>query len=539
MTTRRDVAGLLEVPYPVFVYILYEKKNTYYKEFTLKKKTGGTRVIQAPLSGLKILQQKLSYILYLIHHQRAASHGFNKGKSIKTNAIPHVGCREVFNIDLEDFFPSINFGRVRGLFLSKPFSFNKEVATTLAQICCFGNSIPQGAPTSPVISNMICTKLDHDLHSIAQKNHCTYTRYADDITFSANIKLSKDIVKVYPLDGKHEVVPGDVLKDVVQLNGFKINDKKNRLQAYFNRQIVAGVVVNEKLNVKRTLVRQVRAMLHAWDKYQLPAAESEYFAKYFHQKQRGYKRKTKFVDVVRGKINFIKQIKGEDDIVWRRLQNKLLRLAKGYTYDKYPVTNFEQVQDYLWVVQCENSKGTGFVLKDLGLVTCYHVIEQFFDNRKPIKIYRSEDFASPFYGSVIMADKDLDLAVLKIHGIDEVGALLVMANLPHFHSSAINTQLGDKIKACGFPDYRPGKRAFVYNVEVASFETEGGLEHIKVMDLLYGGMSGGPALNEKNEVVGILAKGIRMMEQLNQTADFSIIPVGGIEALKSKNLQKI
>ncbi|NJN91776.1 MAG: RNA-directed DNA polymerase [Leptolyngbyaceae cyanobacterium SL_5_14] len=115
------------------------------------------------------------------------SHGFKRKLSIRTNARKHRNRRYVFNIDLTDFFGSINFGRVRGFFIKdKRFRLNSKVATIFAQIACFKKSLPQGSPCSPVISNLIGNILDTHLVRLAARTGCTYTRYADDLTFSTN-----------------------------------------------------------------------------------------------------------------------------------------------------------------------------------------------------------------------------------------------------------------------------------------------------------------------------------------------------------------
>jgi RNA-directed DNA polymerase len=188
LTSKRDVAGLLEVDYPVLAYHLYKSpRDSRYKTFNIPKKSGGLREITAPVTPLKIIQRKLNQVLQAVYRPRYSVHGFTRRKNVRTNAQQHSGQKYVFNIDLSDFFPSINFGRVRGLFMSGPFDHNAEVATILAQICCFDGRLPQGAPTSPVISNMICSKMDGELQQLAKTHRCYFTRYVDDMTFSTSL----------------------------------------------------------------------------------------------------------------------------------------------------------------------------------------------------------------------------------------------------------------------------------------------------------------------------------------------------------------
>jgi RNA-directed DNA polymerase len=160
LQTPEDVAQLLDVSYPLLQYWLFiadpEKK---YVMFTLRKASGGFRTISAPTPYLKIIQQKLNQVLSTVYEVKEPVHGFAAGKSIVTNAHVHAGQSFVFNLDLRDFFPTINFGRVRGMFMSRPYNLPDSVATILAQICCHKNALPQGAPTSPTVSNMICGQL--------------------------------------------------------------------------------------------------------------------------------------------------------------------------------------------------------------------------------------------------------------------------------------------------------------------------------------------------------------------------------------------
>lgn len=184
----QDISGLLEVKIEDINYYLYRPRIERYRQFTVRKRNGGVRTLAEPIIGLKIIQQKLNQVLQVVFKLRSSVHGFVKERSIATNAQIHEGQRIILNIDLEDFFPSINFGRVRGMFMAAPYNLPPEVATVFAQICCFENQLPQGAPTSPIISNMICSRMDSELQRLARRRRCIYSRYADDITFSTSEK---------------------------------------------------------------------------------------------------------------------------------------------------------------------------------------------------------------------------------------------------------------------------------------------------------------------------------------------------------------
>ena len=307
-TTRSDLSRLLEIDERRLLYILYGNPKRYYKQFQIKKKSGGERTITAPLSSLKIIQKRLNYILGLVYSPRLSSHGFvpKAGRSIVSNARAHLRSKIILNVDLENFFPTINFGRVRGVFLAKPFSFNPEVATILAQICCHEGFLPQGAPTSPIISNFICFKMDGQLQKLANSYNSTYTRYADDLTFSLKRgAFAADMFSQTETEGVIFSQAGTKLTEIVSKNDFKINIKKVRVRNRYKRQDVTGVIVNSKPNVSRKFIRQVRAMLHACEKFKVPAAQKEYYEKYC-KKQFGYPRKQNIIQVIEGKINFIR-----------------------------------------------------------------------------------------------------------------------------------------------------------------------------------------------------------------------------------------
>ncbi|MDJ0742704.1 MAG: reverse transcriptase domain-containing protein [Xenococcaceae cyanobacterium MO_167.B27] len=187
LKNRCDIANLLDITdYQLRYHLYIHSLKSAYTEFKIPKKSGGYRHILQPITSLKIIQQKLNQVLKAVYEPKPSTHGFTVGRSIVTNAQAHLRQRYLLNIDLKDFFPSINFGRVRGLFMAKPYNCTEEVATILAQICCYDNQLPQGSPTSPIISNMICSKLDSQLQRLAKKHQCIYTRYADDITFSTS-----------------------------------------------------------------------------------------------------------------------------------------------------------------------------------------------------------------------------------------------------------------------------------------------------------------------------------------------------------------
>ena len=247
-----------------------------YKKFKINKKDGSKREIKSPQASLKHIQKRLSKLLekcyFEIEKNSNSSicffnaHGFLSKKSILTNADKHKNKRYVLNIDLSDFFPSINFGRVYGFFnKNKYFQLENNISSTIAQIACFENELPQGASTSPIISNLITMNLDKSLSVLANRYKLTYTRYADDITFSTNLReFPKDIAY---LDENLNWHLGNTLRTIIEKNYFKINDKKTRMQYKTSRQEVTGIIVNKKLNVDRRYIKNTKSAIYQFLKY--------------------------------------------------------------------------------------------------------------------------------------------------------------------------------------------------------------------------------------------------------------------------------
>jgi retron-type reverse transcriptase len=271
-STLSDVAHLLGFKPKAVAYLIRKMwPQLRYTQFDIPKRSGGKRTISAPNKRLKLLQKRLAKILQQCELEiekargvkRRLAHGFKKNSSILTNADVHRGRRYVLNIDLSDFFGTINFGRVRGYLINnKDFALHPDAATVVAQIACHNNALPQGSPASPVISNLIANILDIRLAKLAKANGCSYTRYADDITFSTSKKdLSVDLIEPTP-GSPHLWRPGSALIKAVQSCGFQINPKKTRLQYCRSRQDVTGLVVNSVLNTPIESRRLLRAMVH-------------------------------------------------------------------------------------------------------------------------------------------------------------------------------------------------------------------------------------------------------------------------------------
>jgi len=258
----------------------------HYHRYGIPKKTGGMRSISAPKPALANAQQwVLAKVLAGLATEPAA-HGFVPGRSIVSNATPHVNKAVVVNLDLKDFFPTLTFARVRGLFES--FGYGSAVATCLALLCTEpprvdleldgralavalgARALPQGACTSPAITNLACRRLDRRLAGLAGKFGFTYTRYADDLTFSRDTG-----------DGVGGLLHH--VRAILADEGFVEHPKKTHVMRRGRRQEVTGVTVNAKTGVSRSEVRELRAILHNAAKHGLASQNREdhpHFAAY-------------------------------------------------------------------------------------------------------------------------------------------------------------------------------------------------------------------------------------------------------------------
>jgi len=317
-----------------FNYFLYVHKEKY-KTFTISKKSGGVREIKAPHRFLKNMQRLLNECLNACFIPMPTATGFIEGRGILDNAKKHVGKKYVYNIDLKDFFPSINFHRVRAA-LEKvpPFKLDGKFATIVANLCCHENSLPQGAPTSPTISNFICKKLDAKLYNLSKDMQFSFSRYADDITISCNKNIFTKEFK-------------SLISKIIEEEGFKLNPKKERLQrnhvetkdGYIRqRQEVTGIIVNEKPNVPRRYLRNLRAMLHNWEKHGYDVASQQ--LEHYYKNEKGFQRYSGHTpaleQVVGGKLEYLGMVRGKEDALYIdfKLRYDSLCMKNEYTHEE-------------------------------------------------------------------------------------------------------------------------------------------------------------------------------------------------------------
>ena len=357
-----------------------------YRQFKIKKKSGGFRQITAPRTrNFMMMLSSVNELFRSMYTPSDYAMGFTDGRSVVSNASIHIGMDYVFNIDLKDFFPSINQARVWKRLQVPPFKFEQPIANILAGLCCMKESredesgskkdvyvLPQGAPTSPIITNMICDRLDYYLSRLAKRFNMNYSRYADDITFSS-------MHYVYGKGGKFMLE----LERIIKEQGFTINESKTRLQRKGSRQEVTGIIVSDKLNVTQKYVRDIRNILYMWDRYGYNVAYSKFFPKYKEEKGHVKKGNPDLVNVIDGKLMYLKMVKGEEDSVYNRLYTKFVKLAnkdtiaektnsKGVTYmETTSISEFEK----------KNSTLITFAISEKG-----HHYAYFFLNEKKMLV---------------------------------------------------------------------------------------------------------------------------------------------------------
>lgn len=318
LNTAQDLALALGITVGALRFLSFTRKNSkisHYKRFQMPKKSGGYRLISAPMPKLKKAQHwVLEHLLNKVKvHDNA--HGCVIGKSIKSNAVPHIGKAVVINQDFQNFFPSITYNRIKGVFMS--LGYSNQVATILSLLCSepkildvslLGEDyyaqrgerfLPQGSPCSPAITNILCRKLDFRLSGLAKKYNFDYTRYVDDITFSGDKESLPKITALLKYSGK-----------IVRDENFKLHPEKLRVMKRNAKQEVTGVVVNEKANICKTSLKRFRALLHQIEK---EGIEGKYWNKGGN-----------VLAQIDGYANFIFQIDEEKGAIYKQRVNAIL-----------------------------------------------------------------------------------------------------------------------------------------------------------------------------------------------------------------------
>ncbi len=472
------------------------KKIWYYREkmyrcFSIAKGRDKIRVISAPNERLKFLQRRLADKLTELYRPRDPVHGFVAGRSVKTNALAHLHRRFIVNIDLSDFFPTITQRRVEGMLSS--LGIEVRVCEIISQICCNNGCLPQGAPSSPILSNMICFSLDKKLLFIDKKARCIYTRYADDITFSSHQPPAKLFETALPPAGRFSPdLFAPELRDIFTQNGFAINSDKTHYADRHSRRIVTGLKVNELLNVDRRYVRNIRAALHSIETFGLKDAEKK-----FRDEYGGH---SSLAAHLRGKISFLTHVKGLSDPVVRSIT-----LRFNSNFPAHPIrvmpTPAEIRDRAVWVIEHDinhdgGTQGTAFFLKGIGFVTAAHCVE----GDSEAEVFHPSKPANKFRATVRVRDGHRDLAILS-HSIP-------ITEYFELDLASQEIETGDSVIASGYPDWAPGDRLpSIRPGFVSTLTVKSAVQLIEVTQKLTQGMSGGPLLDARDGVVGIIHRG--------------------------------
>ncbi len=325
-----------------------------YYSFEIKKKTVGIRTIHAPVAGLKAIQKCINLILQVVFTPHEAATGFVLNKSIVHNAHIHTGSVYVFNIDLKDFFPSIDQARVWRTLQLPPFNLGSKTVSSdkktnlneatnvnlerlkinniISAIICFEmeverlnengewilqtkNVLPQGAPTSPTITNIVCQRLDYILTGVAKRFGLKYSRYADDITFSSQHNVFQ----------KNSDFTNE-LHRVINDQKFHIKETKTRLQKQGFRQEVTGLIVNKKVNVPIRYIKKLRVWLHRWELMGYQKAEQLFLRDYFGEKGKPFKGAPSMANIISGKLLYLSMVRGIDDERYKMLKKRFEKL---------------------------------------------------------------------------------------------------------------------------------------------------------------------------------------------------------------------
>lgn len=529
LTDFSGVAHLLEVPLKTLYKATHLPKN--YTEILISKKNStGKRTIKKPNNNLDIIQKKLNYILNLFYKRHhTSSHGFVSERSIVTNATSHINAKILLQFDLKDFFSSINFARIRAIFISV-FKVNPRVATILANLCVDENNLlPQGASTSPLIANIASYKLDQQLSSIAKKNKCCYTRYADDMSFSSNShKFPEDIFCYEENNLSNKII------NIINNQGFIINSNKTRLLKSNQSMYVTGIKVNTKLNVNRRYIRRVRSILHTIEKNMDDLATAERLFQEKYNFRSSFSMNKNMFLIIRGMIGHIGNVKGKNDPLFKKLAkryndiNRLLAENNGVNnpYIKIPATDIELQERNTFVVDSDRTvkmkfyscreevyyeQGTAFNLNGIGIVTNSHVVKDLikyfndehynFEDEYYITVHNSIHGLKKHLAKIVFINEEIDVAVLQSDTIDHIN---------YGFKYNLNINKDDAILTLGYPDFRAGntlrvEKGYVMGIRVSDRNPLH--RRLEVSTKIPGGNSGGPILNIQNEVVAIAVKG--------------------------------
>ncbi|MFG6460164.1 reverse transcriptase domain-containing protein [Roseateles sp. DXS20W] len=517
-----------------FGYTDYEKlkgliyPKPLYTTFDIPKRSGGTRTIDAPKRRLKQHQQKLSRDLTAIFgNLSSAAHGFVLGRSVVTNALVHVGRKSVVRVDLQDFFHQIHFGRVKGVFLAPPFNLPDDVSTVLAHLCCHEGVLPQGAPTSPPISNFVCLALDRRLRQLARRYKARYSRYSDDLNFSfpsqSLSQIPQEMFAVSFVDGRAVVEAGPLVAEIVAKQGFIINANKTRGVDREHRQVVTGIVVNDGLSVPRKYLDSIRGALYMWRKHGLAEAEKN-AAPVLHTRNYSSGAIPSFVPLIRGKLNWLASVEGRSGSNFQRLSrhfNELARrdgIASKALKIEPEVRTSADADKATWYLTADGPlmgsydvvNGTAFRYRGNVWITCAHCIGSLKVRTAFPTIVLTRRTGEKVFARVVDVDWHRDLAILRPLPLEPIPR-----DLPYFVPSEATVTAGETLGVMGFPSSVENQPPAFMRTDVVRTRAVSGVARIEIDKQIVQGNSGGPVFDLSYRVVGGVVEGASVTAGMN------------------------
>jgi len=532
--TNEILANYFGISLKQLHYLTYTNKEKFYREFQIEKRNGKLRTIAAPNQQLKEIQRKIKDLLVDAYFHKYCVHGFLPDKSILSNAKCHTKKKYLLNIDLKDFFPTITSKRIYGMFLK--YGVPKEVALCLTKLVSNNDVLPQGAPTSPIISNMICGPMDNKLVNFSKKHQLYYTRYADDLSFSSNKQIQIEV-----FDYKNHKV-GEALSEIIEKNGFTINEEKVIYANCFQHQEVTGLVVNQFPNVKRKYIRNIRLLLHVYGKFGKQAASDLYYSG-IKKTQNKLNEPCDIDFVIHGMLSFLNSVRRTTSNRYY-LYNNLVNIFNSVCHsdhiklvDPNPIwrTNVLVID-----ISCRDGsmyQGTGFLVGNDYLVTAAHVIPYDEDMKCPsfgeYCIYsvgadkeKSYVFPAKFQllkDFVIQRNLEEDWIVLRLFTKKNQESFK-FGDTHKIHRNTVVTVLG-------FPNYSEGNGYTSASCNVTSDRDDirSHKHEICSVDIpLIHGFSGGPVLNPQDRVVGIISAGVNTTDESKESVISGFIFIDGV-----------
>lgn len=362
--------------------IASDSTNSHYRIFSINKKNGGKRLISAPDNRLKEIQNCIRILLTGLRH---------RGKSIIDYSTPHIGQDVVYNMDIKDFFPSIDAGKIIPYFLLR---YNYDVALLLTALVTMRSEkgipvLPQGAPTSPAISEMVLNQLDARLSGFAKQHNFQYSRYVDDITFSCSTTQNWKKFAI-------------VFEKIINSEGFLVNKKKSRVSFYYQRQEVAGLTVNKQLNVTNKYIKQIRTILHNWEKDGYILASNKFLMHYYKNMTNAKDCIPKMEHIVAGKLSYLKMVRRN-----KRVKTSELPPMPSLFDDLFEFKSDEDKEEYT-IIETLDPVWKKLHDRYVALrVRDYNIINGHKDKQRMQKrVYRYGDDAGPVVLAVRNEDSD-------------------------------------------------------------------------------------------------------------------------------------